>query len=65
MKDICIRLLDVRKDFKTEPVLKGITHDFVAGQIHGIIGNNGSGKTVLFKCVCGFLQPTSGDIRRL
>ncbi len=34
-----------------------------AGKIHGIIGRNGSGKTVLFKCICGFMAPTSGTIR--
>lgn len=36
---------------------------WAAGKIHGIIGRNGSGKTVLFKCICGFMAPTSGTIR--
>ena len=30
--------------------------------IHGIIGANGSGKTVLMKCICGFLLPDSGRV---
>lgn len=30
--------------------------------MHGIIGRNGSGKTMLMKCICGFVHPTSGTI---
>ena len=36
---------------------------FERGKIHGVVGNNGSGKTVMFKCICGFLQPTAGTVR--
>ena len=32
------------------------------GKIHGIVGNNGSGKTVLMKCICGFLKPNAGSV---
>lgn len=42
--------------------MKGITHDFEKGKIHGIMGFNGSGKTVMFKCICGFLKPDSGAV---
>ena len=62
MKDIAISVQHVYKDFGEENVLKDVTHDFEAGKIHGIVGNNGSGKTVLFKCICGFLLPTRGSI---
>ncbi len=30
--------------------------------LHGLIGRNGSGKTMLMKCICGFIKPTSGEI---
>lgn len=43
-------------------MLKGITCAFERGKIHGIIGNNGSGKSVFFKCICGFIRPTEGTI---
>ena len=33
------------------------------GRVYGIVGNNGSGKTVLMKCICGFLIPTTGLIQ--
>lgn len=59
---VAISVQNVRKSFGEEEVLKGISRDFEEGQIHGIIGNNGSGKTVLMKCICGFLHPSSGTI---
>ncbi|NLH02417.1 MAG: ATP-binding cassette domain-containing protein [Clostridiales bacterium] len=62
MSDIIISLKDVCMEFESEPVLKNITHDFEKGKIHGIIGKNGSGKTVMMKCICGFLLPTQGEI---
>ena len=43
-------------------MLAEVSHDFEEGKIHGIVGNNGSGKTVLMKCICGFLLPTKGKI---
>lgn len=46
---------------KTE-ILKNIKIDFEKGKIHGLIGRNGSGKTMLMKCICGFIKPTSGEI---
>ena len=51
MRDVMIRVEHVEKEFNKELVLKDVTHDFEAGKIHGIVGNNGSGKTVLFKCI--------------
>ncbi|MGI6706758.1 MAG: ATP-binding cassette domain-containing protein [Clostridia bacterium] len=60
--DIAVSVQHVYKEFKGEEVLHDVHHDFEAGKIHGIIGNNGSGKTVLFKCICGFLLPTRGKI---
>lgn len=57
-----IQIMDLKKSFGTEEVLHGITREFEPGKIHGIVGNNGSGKTVLMKCICGFLLPTSGKV---
>lgn len=61
-KDFAIIVRDVSKDFGEEQVLKGVTRSFERGKIHGIVGNNGSGKTVLMKCICGFLFPTRGTV---
>ena len=43
-------------------ILKNITVSFDEGKIHGLIGSNGSGKTMLMKCICGFITPTGGEI---
>ncbi|MCD7741279.1 MAG: ATP-binding cassette domain-containing protein [Ruminococcus sp.] len=43
-------------------ILKDISVSFEKGKIHGLIGRNGSGKTMLMKCICGFIKPTSGEI---
>ena len=62
MDDIVIRVEGVYKRFGTDTVLKDVSRSFERGRIHGIVGNNGSGKTVLMKCICGFLIPDSGSI---
>lgn len=43
-------------------ILQDISVTFEKGKIHGLIGRNGSGKTVLMKCICGFMKPTSGAV---
>ncbi len=57
-----ISVQSLYKNFGEEKVLKGVSREFAQGQIHGIIGNNGSGKTVLMKCICGFLKPDAGEV---
>lgn len=50
------------KKFKETTALNNVSIEFERGKIHGIIGRNGSGKTVLFKSICGFMTLTSGKI---
>lgn len=52
----------VSKSFKKERVIKEITLTIEEGKIYGLIGRNGSGKTVLIKMICGFMSPDSGVI---
>lgn len=52
----------VYKSFGKQTVLKDVNLNIEAGQIFGIVGNNGSGKTVLMKCICGFMRPDKGRI---
>ena len=60
--EIAISVQNISKDFGQERVLKNVSRNFEKGKIHGIVGNNGSGKTVLMKCICGFLLPTEGKV---
>lgn len=60
--EVVIEVKNVSKSFGEEQILKNVTHSFEKGKIHGIVGNNGSGKTVLMKCICGFLKPDSGSV---
>ena len=61
MKEV-VKIENVTKKFKGEQVLKGVSLDLEPGKIYGIVGKNGSGKTVLFKCIIGLLKVTTGTI---
>lgn len=50
------------KKFKNQAALNDVSLVCNSGEICGIIGHNGSGKTVLFKSICGFLKLDSGEI---
>ena len=52
----------VTKKFKEATVLHDVNVEFQKAEIHGLIGRNGSGKTMLMKCICGLVPITSGTI---
>ena len=52
----------VTKKFGENVVLNDISINFEKGKVHGLIGRNGSGKTMLMKCICGFIPVTKGKI---
>ena len=57
-----IKVVNATKSFKEQTVLKQVNITCEQGKIYGIVGRNGSGKTVLFKCICGFLKLDEGEI---
>ncbi len=60
--DNVITIENVVKRFKDATVLNQVSVDFEQGKVHGLIGRNGSGKTMLMKCICGIVPVTSGRI---
>lgn len=61
MKSI-IKVENVVKKFGADMVLNNISIEFESGKIYGILGRNGTGKTVLFKTIIGFLKPSGGKV---
>lgn len=57
-----IEINHVSKKFGNQQVLKDVSLSMESGKIYGIVGHNGSGKTVLFKSICGFLNVDEGEI---
>lgn len=57
-----IEVEHVYKSFGKEQVLIDVNFSIPPGSIHGVVGNNGSGKTVLMKCICGFMKCDRGKI---
>ena len=62
VKDKNIKVKDVCKYFGKTQVLDHVNMECRQGEITGIIGRNGAGKTVLFKIICGLLSLDSGEI---
>ena len=60
--DFGIEVENVYKAFGKQQVLKNICLKIPRGSIHGVVGNNGSGKTVLMKCICGFMHCDKGRV---
>lgn len=53
---------NVTKEFNGITVLEDLNLTFQSGKVYVLIGQNGSGKSVFLKMLCGFYQPTSGEI---
>ena len=62
MQNTCVKIEHVTKRFGEDIVLQEVNLSLKTGNVYGIVGNNGSGKTVLMKCICGFLPVTTGTI---
>lgn len=61
-ENIIIKVVNLTKTYGNINVLDNVSVNFERGQIHGLVGRNGSGKTMLMKCICGFVIPTKGSI---
>ncbi len=57
-----IQCTHVTKKYGNQTVLNDVTVSFEDGKIHGLVGRNGSGKTMLMKCICGYVRPDQGCV---
>lgn len=57
-----LKVEHINKQLKKQQVLSDVSLHVDKGSICGIVGNNGSGKTVLFKCILGLYHVDSGEI---
>lgn len=61
--EIIIEVNEVFKKYDDATVLDNVSLEIEKGKIYGLVGRNGSGKTVLMKCICGLIKPTSGEVK--
>ena len=57
-----IEVNNIYKSFDGKPVLKDVSAQFYTGKVNQIIGQSGSGKTVLMKCIIGLFRPEQGVV---
>lgn len=60
-----VRIEGVEKAFEGVPALRGVTLEVAPGELFGVIGPDGAGKTTLFRLLTGLLLPDAGDLRVL
>lgn len=57
-----IKIESLTKELGGFKVLSDVTMEFLSGNIYGVVGQNGSGKTMLLRAVAGLIRPTTGNI---
>ena len=57
-----IEIQNVSREFKKTEIRHEVNLTLESGKLYGLVGRNGSGKTVLMKIICGFLAPTKGQV---
>ncbi|MBR6274958.1 MAG: ATP-binding cassette domain-containing protein [Lachnospiraceae bacterium] len=60
-----IEVDSVSLTIKKQKILDNVSLNCEEGKIYGLVGRNGSGKTMLMKCICGFIKPDEGEIKVL
>ncbi|MGH6900297.1 MAG: ABC transporter ATP-binding protein [Geminicoccaceae bacterium] len=62
---IVVRVRGLRTRFRTQVVHDGLDLDVCGGEVFGIVGGSGAGKSVLLRCILGLLRPERGEIEVL
>ena len=58
-----VEFIEVRKSYGAQPVLRGVSFSVARGEIVGLLGPNGCGKTTTLRLIAGFLSPDAGEVR--
>lgn len=58
-----VEISNLKKYINGNCILNDINIQFEKGKIYGIVGRNGSGKSIMFKIMCGFINPSEGQIK--
>jgi ABC-2 type transport system ATP-binding protein len=64
-KDVVIGAKDLNKRFGSFQAVKNFQLEIRNGEIYGLLGANGAGKTTAIKIICGLIDPTSGNVTLL
>ena len=59
----CIEVNHLSKTYSGQEILRDVSLIVGSGSTVGLVGANGSGKSVLFKAICGFVRPDSGSVK--
>lgn len=62
MEDKILETKEVKKSYRKREVLHNTNFVLKKGEIYGLIGRNGAGKTTFMKLVTGLIKPTSGEV---
>ena len=58
-----LEVSEIKKSFGGIKAVDGVSFDVQEGEILGLIGPNGCGKSTLFNCILGQLTPTGGEVK--
>ena len=61
-RKVLIKVRNVKKSFGGVVAVDNLSFDLLEGEVLGIIGPNGSGKTTIVNTITGFLKPDSGEV---
>jgi len=59
---LAIKIIDVKKQYGDVQALKGISFDVKKGEMFGLVGPDGAGKTTTIRLLCGLLTPSAGSV---
>jgi ABC-2 type transport system ATP-binding protein len=63
MNDIIIQVENLQKEYSGVTVLNLPALQITKGEMFGLVGNNGAGKTTFFRCLLDLIRPASGTVR--